>query len=85
MRLGIRSTYGLARFCDHVDRCIPGQRTLRALRRVDPPVVNKMDLLQTVRKEGSRGGRAEFSWDNVKTDAQRENYLGHSVMARKSS
>ncbi|KAL5121499.1 hypothetical protein ACEQ8H_000571 [Pleosporales sp. CAS-2024a] len=40
-----------------------------------------MDLLQTVRKEGSRGGRAEFKWEDVKADAQRENYLGHSLMA----
>lgn len=40
-----------------------------------------MDLLQTVRKEGSRGGRAAFSWDSVKTDQHRENYLGHSLMA----
>jgi len=27
------------------------------------------------------GGRAEFKWEDVKNDAQRENYLGHSVMA----
>ncbi|KAL1306391.1 hypothetical protein AAFC00_005098 [Neodothiora populina] len=40
-----------------------------------------MDLLQTVRKEGSRGGRANFSWSDVQNDAQRENYLGHSLMA----
>ncbi|KAL9052102.1 MAG: hypothetical protein Q9162_005619 [Coniocarpon cinnabarinum] len=40
-----------------------------------------MDLLQTVRKEGSRGGRANFTWDEVKNDTQRENYLGHSLMA----
>ncbi|KAH7089543.1 kinase phosphorylation protein-domain-containing protein [Paraphoma chrysanthemicola] len=40
-----------------------------------------MDLVQTVRKEGSRGGRAEFKWEDVKGDAQRENYLGHSLMA----
>ncbi|OAG01639.1 uncharacterized protein CC84DRAFT_1051686, partial [Paraphaeosphaeria sporulosa] len=40
-----------------------------------------MDLLQTVRKEGSRGGRADFKWEDVKADAQRENYLGHSLMA----
>jgi hypothetical protein len=39
-----------------------------------------MDLLQTVRKEGSRGG-VDFKWDDVKSDAQRENYLGHSLMA----
>ncbi|KAI9672191.1 MAG: hypothetical protein M1831_002005 [Alyxoria varia] len=40
-----------------------------------------MDLLQTVRKEGSRGGRADFKWDDVKNDHHRENYLGHSLMA----
>ena len=40
-----------------------------------------MDLLQTVRKEGSRGGRSEFSWSDVQGSAQRENYLGHSLMA----
>jgi hypothetical protein len=27
------------------------------------------------------GGRAEFKWEDVKADAQRENYLGHSLMA----
>ncbi|KAI9711274.1 MAG: hypothetical protein M1820_002261 [Bogoriella megaspora] len=40
-----------------------------------------MDLLQTVRKEGSRGGRAEFKWEDVKNSSHRENYLGHSLMA----
>ncbi|USP80756.1 hypothetical protein yc1106_08030 [Curvularia clavata] len=40
-----------------------------------------MDLVQTVRKQGSRGGRGDFKWEDVKNDAQRENYLGHSVMA----
>jgi hypothetical protein len=30
---------------------------------------------------GARGGRAEFSWDNVKSDKDREFYLGHSVKA----
>ncbi|KAF2158525.1 hypothetical protein M409DRAFT_61570 [Zasmidium cellare ATCC 36951] len=39
-----------------------------------------MDLLQTVRKEGSRGG-VNFTWDDVKSSQHRENYLGHSVMA----
>ncbi len=39
-----------------------------------------MDLLQTVRKSGSRGG-VEFSWDDVKSSAHRENYLGHSLKA----
>lgn len=31
----------------------------------------KMDLLQTVRKEGSRGG-VNFSWDEVKNSQHRE-------------
>lgn len=39
-----------------------------------------MDLLSSVRKEGSRGG-VDFSWDDVRSDKRRENYLGHSVMA----
>jgi Multiple myeloma tumor-associated len=30
-----------------------------------------------------RGGRADFKWEDVKQDTQRENYLGHSLMARK--
>jgi hypothetical protein len=44
------------------------------------PNTPTMDLLQSVRKEGSRGG-VDFKWENVKSDAQRENYLGHSLMA----
>ncbi|QIX02502.1 hypothetical protein AMS68_008019 [Peltaster fructicola] len=39
-----------------------------------------MDLLQTVRKEGSRGG-VDFKWDDVRSSQHRENYLGHSLMA----
>lgn len=42
-----------------------------------------MDLVQTVRKEGSRGGRGDFKWEDVKASSHRENYLGHSLMARK--
>ncbi|PSC74414.1 Multiple myeloma tumor-associated 2 [Micractinium conductrix] len=30
---------------------------------------------------GTRGGRDQFSWENVKADASREYYLGHSVKA----
>ncbi|KNE57057.1 hypothetical protein AMAG_02815 [Allomyces macrogynus ATCC 38327] len=30
---------------------------------------------------GNRGGRDRFSWEDVKNDKHRENYLGHSVMA----
>lgn len=42
-----------------------------------------MDLLSGLRKgDSSRGGRAEFKWDDVKEDKDRENYLGHSLMAR---
>ncbi|KAH8431373.1 MMtag domain-containing protein [Aspergillus melleus] len=40
-----------------------------------------MDLVASVRKEGSRGGRNEFKWSDVKDSSHRENYLGHSVMA----
>lgn len=39
-----------------------------------------MDLVNTVRKSGSRGG-VNFSWDDVATSAHRENYLGHSLKA----
>jgi hypothetical protein len=39
-----------------------------------------MDLLATIRKEGSRGG-VNFSWSDVATSSRRENYLGHSLMA----
>ncbi|EKD16418.1 kinase phosphorylation protein [Drepanopeziza brunnea f. sp. 'multigermtubi' MB_m1] len=39
-----------------------------------------MDLLSSIRKEGSRGG-VNFSWDDVQTSQHRENYLGHSIMA----
>ncbi|KAL2067760.1 hypothetical protein VTL71DRAFT_15856, partial [Oculimacula yallundae] len=39
-----------------------------------------MDLLSSIRKEGSRGG-VNFSWDDVQTSQHRENYLGHSLMA----
>ena len=30
---------------------------------------------------GTRGGRAEFSWEDVKADKDRHNYLGNSLMA----
>ncbi|XP_057980539.1 uncharacterized protein LOC131166210 [Malania oleifera] len=30
---------------------------------------------------GVRGGRDQFSWDDVKLDKHRENYLGHSIKA----
>ncbi|KAL0084611.1 kinase phosphorylation protein-domain-containing protein [Phycomyces blakesleeanus] len=30
---------------------------------------------------GVRGGKDQFSWDSVKEDKHRENYLGHSLMA----
>jgi len=40
----------------------------------------KMDLLSSIRKEGSRGG-VDFKWSDVTTSQHRENYLGHSLMA----
>ncbi|KAL3520899.1 hypothetical protein ACH5RR_019048 [Cinchona calisaya] len=30
---------------------------------------------------GVRGGRDQFSWDDVKVDKHRENYMGHSIKA----
>lgn len=30
---------------------------------------------------GTRGGQAEFSWEDVRNHQHRENYLGHSVKA----
>ncbi|KAL2118425.1 hypothetical protein VTJ04DRAFT_8085 [Mycothermus thermophilus] len=39
-----------------------------------------MDLLATVRKQGSRGG-VNFSWDEVANSEYRQNYLGHSIKA----
>ena len=44
-----------------------------------------MDLVAGIRKEGSRGGRGEFKWEDVRDSQHRENYLGHSLMARTSS
>jgi hypothetical protein len=32
-------------------------------------------------RAGSRGGRDQFNWENVKADKDREYYLGHSVKA----
>jgi hypothetical protein len=40
-----------------------------------------MDLLATVRKEGSRGGTGDFKWSDVQSSSHREHYLGHSLMA----
>jgi hypothetical protein len=39
-----------------------------------------MDLLSSIRKEGSRGG-VNFQWSDVTASQHRENYLGHSLMA----
>jgi len=30
---------------------------------------------------GTRGGRDQFSWDDVKADKDRQNFLGHSIKA----
>ncbi|KAM0793848.1 kinase phosphorylation domain-containing protein, partial [Usnea florida] len=40
-----------------------------------------MDLVAGIRKEGSRGGRGDFKWEDVRDSQHRENYLGHSLMA----
>lgn len=34
------------------------------------------------RTGGTRGGQDQFKWEDVKSDKQRENYLGHSVHAK---
>lgn len=33
------------------------------------------------RTGGTRGGQDQFRWEDVKTDRDRENYLGHSILA----
>lgn len=40
-----------------------------------------MDLVSTLRKEGTSRGGVNFSWSDVQTSTRRENYLGHSIMA----
>ncbi|GIL88512.1 hypothetical protein Vretifemale_16487 [Volvox reticuliferus] len=40
-----------------------------------------MSLYNGPPRPGARGGRDQFSWDNVKADKDREYYLGHSVKA----
>ena len=30
-------------------------------------------------REGSRGGHDQFSWDKIKSDKYRQNYLGNSI------
>mmetsp|Transcript_35436 Transcript_35436/g.59724 ORF Transcript_35436/g.59724 Transcript_35436/m.59724 type:complete len:242 (+) Transcript_35436:105-830(+) len=40
-----------------------------------------MSLYNGPARGGTRGGKDQFKWDDVKTDQDRENYLGHSVMA----
>lgn len=35
------------------------------------------------RRGGTRGGQADFSWDVVREDKHRENYLGNSIAAPK--
>ncbi|CAK7202124.1 hypothetical protein SEUCBS139899_004844 [Sporothrix eucalyptigena] len=39
-----------------------------------------MDLVATVRKQGSRGG-VNFNWEDVANSSRREHYLGHSIKA----
>lgn len=46
-----------------------------------PSHLASMDLLATVRKEGSRGGRGEVDWSAVQNSSHREHYLGHSLHA----
>eukprot|EP00241_Pyramimonas_parkeae_P010849 CAMPEP_0114232450 /NCGR_PEP_ID=MMETSP0058-20121206/4614_1 /TAXON_ID=36894 /ORGANISM="Pyramimonas parkeae, CCMP726" /LENGTH=226 /DNA_ID=CAMNT_0001343927 /DNA_START=39 /DNA_END=719 /DNA_ORIENTATION=+ len=40
-----------------------------------------MSLYNGPARGGTRGGKDQFKWDDVKSDKDRECYLGHSVMA----
>ncbi|WFD49162.1 hypothetical protein GLX27_003840 [Malassezia furfur] len=40
-------------------------------------------MYESSRRGGTRGGQADFSWDVVREDKHRENYLGNSVAAPK--
>jgi hypothetical protein len=40
-----------------------------------------MSLYNGPPRGGARGGRDQFSWDEVKNDKDRDYWLGHSVMA----
>ena len=43
-----------------------------------------MDGLQMPIRGGTRGGKDQFKWDDVKLDKHRENYLGHSLQVEGS-
>ncbi len=40
-----------------------------------------MSLYNGPPRGGTRGGKDQFNWENVKADKDREFYLGHSVKA----
>ena len=44
-------------------------------------IVKKLDPSAFLYRPGARGGRDQFNWENVKSDKDREFYLGHSVKA----
>ncbi|EME29284.1 putative DNA helicase required for mitotic chromosome segregation CHL1 [Galdieria sulphuraria] len=59
-------------------RVVPLKRVIGTRRTLE----TRMDLLGTTgSREGNRGGRDQFSWEKVKEDKYRENYLGHSLHA----
>lgn len=41
----------------------------------------RMAIYNGPARGGTRGGKDQFNWEDVKEDHQRENYLGHAVMA----
>ncbi|KFY18154.1 hypothetical protein V491_04839 [Pseudogymnoascus sp. VKM F-3775] len=57
---------------------LKGKDTLEAHTPFGPG--STMDLVSSIRKEGSRGG-VDFKWSDVESSTRRENYLGHSLMA----
>lgn len=44
-------------------------------------IFKKMGDAYEPSRGGVRGGRDQFKWEDVKTDKDRENYLGHSLKA----
>ncbi|SAL96074.1 hypothetical protein [Absidia glauca] len=46
-----------------------------------PFALLNIDIMFHPTRGGTRGGRDQFSWEDVKTDKDRENYLGNSLMA----
>ena len=63
---------------------LPGSAPLQCVSVVvggDTPFVGCATMFHPSRG-GVRGGRDQFNWENVKSDKDRDFYLGHSLMVR---